>query len=334
MFEIQPPTKVTFEVDKEKENKTTLVIEPCAPGFGLTIGNALRRVLLSSLPGAAISAVKIEGVDHEFSALDGIKEDAVEIMLNLKQVRMISHSDEPVRVKLKASGKRAYTVADFEKSDTVEFVNTDMVIAEGTSDKSKFEMEVIIEKGRGYVPVEQKEKKDLEIGMISIDSIFTPIQNVSLTITNARVGRMTNFDKITMEIQTDGTIAAEDAIKICGKTLVDQFVPLAADLMSREDLEARLATNAQLAASATASVVADVASASEGSAAAQPTNLEVSIEELGFSTRTINALHSNDIKTLKELAARSREELESLQGLGGKAMSEIEKALKDNGFEI
>jgi DNA-directed RNA polymerase subunit alpha len=328
MFEIQPPTKVTFELDKEKEFKATLVIEPCAPGFGLTIGNALRRVLLSSLPGAAISAVKIEGVDHEFSAIEDIKEDAVEIMLNLKQVRMKMHSDEPVRIKFEAKGKKVYTAADFEKTDQVEVVNKDLVIATGTAASSKLNMEVIIEKGRGYIPVEQKEKKDLEIGMISIDSIFTPIQNVGLTITNARVGRMTNFDKITMEIQTDGTITPEDALKISGKILVDQFVPLAADLISKEELDARLAHEARAAKEAEAAKME--ATASEKSAS----NLDMAVEELGFSTRTINALHSNDIKTLKDLVSRSREELESMQGLGGKALSEIEKSLGDQGFSL
>lgn len=328
MYEIQPPTKVTFELDKEKEFKATLVVEPCAPGFGLTIGNALRRVLLSSLPGAAISAVKIEGVDHEFSAIEDIKEDAVEIMLNLKQVRIKMHGDEPVRIKFEANGKKVYTAANFEKTDNVEIVNKDLVIATGTAASSKLNMEVIIEKGRGYIPVEQKEKKDLEIGMISIDSIFTPIQNVSLSVTNARVGRMTNFDKITMEIQTDGTISPEDALKISGKILVDQFVPLAADLISKEELDARMAHEAQAAREAEAAKAE--AQASEKS----ESNLDVAVSELGFSTRTINALHSNDIKTLKDLVSRSREELESMQGLGGKALSEIEKSLSDQGFSL
>lgn len=328
MFEIQPPTKVTFELDKEKEFKATLVVEPCAPGFGLTIGNALRRVLLSSLPGAAISAVKIEGVDHEFSAIEDIKEDVVEIILNLKQVRIKMHGDEPVRLSYAAKGKKAFTAGDFEKNESVEVINKDLVIATGTAATSKLNMEVIIEKGRGYVPVEQKEKKDLEIGMISIDSIFTPIQNVSLNVTNARVGRMTNFDKVTMEIQTDGTITPEDALKISGKILVDQFVPLAADLISKEELDARLAHEAQVAKEA--EVAAQEAQASEKSSS----NLDTAVSELGFSTRTINALHSNDIKTLKELVSRSREELESMQGLGGKALSEIEKSLSDQGFSL
>lgn len=330
MFDIPAPTKVTFHKDPEKENKATLVIEPCFPGYGMTIGNALRRVLLSSLPGAAISAVKMEGVDHEFSTIENIKEDVIEIILNLKQVRMAMHHDEPIRLKFSASGKRPFTAADFEKTEGIEIVNPDLVIATGTSASAKLNMEVIIEKGQGYVPVEQKEKKDLEIGMISIDSIFTPVQNVSLSITNARVGRMTNFDKITMEIVTDGTISPEDAIKICGKILVDQFVPLAADLIDAKELEARLARPSYEDQSVSEdATVSEVVAPSE-----EKKNLDVPIEELGFSTRTLNALHSNDINTLKDLVARNREELESLQGLGGKALSEISKGIKDYGFEL
>lgn len=328
MIEITPPTKITFEKDKEKENKATLVIEPCFPGYGLTIGNALRRALLSSMPGAAIDAVKIEGVDHEFSAMEGIKEDAVEIILNLKMVRMIMHSDEPVRLKFAASGKRAYTAADFEKNEAIEVVNTDQVIATGTSDSSKFNMEVIVNKGTGYISVEQKSKNDLEIGMISIDSVYSPVQNVSLDITNARVGRMTNFDKITMEIQTDGTITPEEAIKVSGKILVDQFVPLAADLINKEELERRIAEGAAAEKKAVETQPAEVDQEKEGK------DLDTPVEELGFSTRTINALHSNDIRTLKDIVSRSREELESLQGLGGKAMSEITKCVKEYGFDL
>lgn len=331
MFEIPPPTKVTFELDKEKENKATIVIEPCAPGFGMTIGNALRRVLLSSLPGAAISAVKIEGVDHEFSSIDDIKEDVVEILLNLKQVRMTMHSDEPVRLKYEASGKKAFTAAGFEKNEAVEIVNPEQEIATGTASGSKLNMEVIIEKGLGYTPVEQKDRKDLEVGMISIDSIFSPIQTVSLDVTNARVGRMTDFDKVNIEIQTDGTISPEDAIKICGKVLVDQFVPLAADLINKEELETRLS---QPAHENMPEAAEGEVEKPEGEADTDKEDLDTPIEEMNFSTRTINALHSNDIKTLKEIVSRSQEELESLQGLGGKAMSEIKKAAKDRGFDL
>jgi len=330
MFEIPPPNKVTFELDKEKENKARLEIEPCYPGFGMTIGNALRRVLLSSLPGAAISAVKIDGVDHEFSAIENVKEDVVEILLNLKMVRMKMHAEEPIRLKLSSSGKKTFTAADFEKNDSVEIVNPGQIIATGTSDSSKMEMEVIIETGKGYIPVEQKEKKDLEIGMISVDSVFSPIQTVSLNVTNARVGRMTNFDKINMELQTDGTISPEDAIKIAGKILVEQFVPLAADLIGKEELEQRLATPAHEELQAAEGEVSEIEDSAEG----EGQDLDMPIEELNFSTRTINALHSNDIKTLKDIVSRNKEELESLQGLGGKALSEIQKNLKEHGFDL
>lgn len=336
-LEIIPPSKVTFTPDKEKPFKALLEIEPLHPDYGYTIGNALRRVLLSSLPGAAISAVKIDGVEHEFSTIENVREDVVEIILNLKQVRFKFFADEPVRLKFEVSGKKTYTAADFQKHDQVEVVNPEQVIAEGTAPKAKLSMEVIVEKGVGFVPVEQKETKDLEIGMISIDSIFTPIRAISLNVTNARVGRMTNFDKVIMEIETDGTITPEDAIKQSGKILVDQFVTLAADLINKEELEKRLATRAELPlpvteATEVAAENAEVPMSTE--VTGDGLDLNQPVEEFGFSTRTLNALHNNDIKTIGDITRRNREELAAMQGLGGKAISEIEQALKKLGIEL
>lgn len=206
----------------ENVNETTFIIEPLVPGYGMTLGTALRRVLLSSLGGAAISSVKINGASHEFSTLPDVKEDVVEIILNLKGLRIKSFTDEPVKLKLNKKGPGKITANDFDKNSQVEIIDKNFYIA--TLDKNgKISMEVTVERGRGYVPIERKKDEKLPLGTISIDSIFTPIRKAHYTVESTRVGGMTNFDKLTITITTDGTISAEEAFAASCRILIEYF---------------------------------------------------------------------------------------------------------------
>ncbi|MFN3301477.1 MAG: DNA-directed RNA polymerase subunit alpha [Patescibacteria group bacterium] len=223
MEQIPLPTKIEYREDKENKNKGEVIIEPCFPGYGTTWGNALRRVLLSSLTGGAVTAVKIKGVKHEFSTIPYVKEDVLEIILNLKQLRMKIFTDEEIRLSLKAQGEKKVYAKDIEKDARVEIVNPDLLIATLTDKKAKLEMEIFVKKGRGYVPVEERKTEEREIGKILIDSIFTPIRSVGLKVENVRVGEKTNFDRLTLPIETDGTITPLEAFIQAADFLKDHF---------------------------------------------------------------------------------------------------------------
>lgn len=195
----------------------------CYPGYGSTLGNALRRVLLSSLPGAAVRAVKIKGVSHEFSTIPGVMEDVVQIILNLKQVRFRSHSDEAVTVTLKAKGEGAVTGKDIKCPSSVEVVNPDQVIATLSDKKTELEMDIVVDRGLGYVAIETREDEEREIGEIAVDAIYTPVRRVNYEVENMRVGKRTDYDKITLEVITDGSISPEEAFQQSVTILVDQF---------------------------------------------------------------------------------------------------------------
>ncbi|MDO8669569.1 MAG: DNA-directed RNA polymerase subunit alpha [Candidatus Buchananbacteria bacterium] len=224
MKHISLPKKFIVE-EEEKGKKAKVVIEPCFPGYGVTLGNALRRVLLSSLPGGAVTAVKIDGVNHEFSTIDNVAEDVVEIILNLKQLRVKVYSDEPVALKLNAKGEGKATGADVGKSSDAEIINKDQVIATLTSKESKLNMEITVAKGIGYVPSEEQmnSREKGEIGVILVDSIFTPVLNVGLDVVATRVGQKVDYDKIVLDIETDGTISAEEAVQKAAEVLANQF---------------------------------------------------------------------------------------------------------------
>ncbi len=228
------PDKISYS-DGEKPNEKILVIEPCYRGYGTTIGNALRRVLLSSLIGAAITHVKIAGVDHEFSGTEGVKEDVVDILLNLKKVRFKMHTDEPVVLSLNAKGVKKITAKDFEKNSDVEVVNSDALIASLSSKDAKFEMEVTVQKGRGYESIDDRAEEDnVDIGNITIDAIYSPVVNVSMEVTQARVGQDINYDKVILGIETDGTITPEEAVKQAGNILVDHFSLFGGEVVEEE----------------------------------------------------------------------------------------------------
>lgn len=292
---------------REDGNKATFAIEPLYSGYGMTLGNSLRRVILSSLGGAAVTAVKIDTVSHEFSTIDGVKEDVVEIILNLKKLRFRVFSDEPQYLMLQTSGRGPVTAAAIKTTSDVEVVNADQLIATLDNDKVKLGMEIRVEKGRGYVPVEHREAEKLEVGMIAVDAIYSPVTRVRYNVENTRVGQVTDLDRLVMEIETDGTITPGEAIRQAGEILVDHFSVVAG----------------QTVTSAAPSGIEE-----RGDTAAT----KLAVEEINLSPRTTNALINNDIKTVKDLLRLSDSELRELKGFGNKAYDEVKDKLAELGF--
>ncbi|HEY6736763.1 MAG TPA: DNA-directed RNA polymerase subunit alpha [Candidatus Saccharimonadia bacterium] len=291
----------------EDGNKATFVIEPLYSGYGMTLGNSLRRVILSSLGGAAVTAVKIDSVSHEFSTIDGIKEDVVEIILNLKKLRFRVYSDEPQFLVLTASGKGEVTGANIKTSSDVEIVNPEQIIATLDTNQVKLGMEIKVEKGRGYVPVENREGEKLEVGMIAVDALYSPVQRVRYSVENTRVGQVTDLDRLVIEIETDGTITPHDAIRQASEILVEHFQVIAGNPT----------------AEAASAAGADHSDSGAG---------KISIEEINLSPRTTNALINNDIKTVKDLLKLSDSELRELKGFGSKAYEEVKDKIAELGF--
>lgn len=292
-----------------KGNSSTFEVEPLYPGYGMTLGNSMRRVLLSSLAGSAITGVKIEGASHEFSTIKGVHEDLIEIILNLKQIRFSLMDEEKVIVSLKKTGKGEVTAKDLKTISGVEIANPEQVIAHLDNTKSKIEMELQIEKGRGYVAVESRAGDQLPVGMIAIDAIYTPIKRVRYNVENTRVGQMTNFDKLILDIETDGTISASDAVKQSSEILVGHFQVLAGHDVVSVGTEGIITAEQKQEA--------DMA--------------QVSVEEVNFSPRTTNALLNNDIKTIKEIMELKPGELKELKGFGQKAYEEVLDKLDELG---
>jgi len=222
MENILQPTKIEY-AQGVNPNETIVTIEPLYPGYGITIGTALRRVLMSSLTGGAAFAVKIKGVLHEFSTIPYVKEDVVDIILNLKRLRFRVHTDETVRLVLRAKGERGVTGADIESSPDAEVANPDTVLCEMTNKNAQIEMELFVKKGRAYFPTEARDKEATELGAIAIDALFTPLRNVGVRVENMRVGNMTNFHRIILTIETDGSISAKEAIVEASSILKDHF---------------------------------------------------------------------------------------------------------------
>lgn len=294
--------------ESSKDNAAVFALEPLFPGYGMTLGNSMRRVLLSSLAGSAITAVKIEGVSHEFSTVSGVREDMIEIILNLKQIRFRNPNEEPVTLTLKKSGG-VVTAGDIATVNDVEVVNPELVIAHLDSSKAKLEMELRIEQGRGYVPVESRGGEKLPVGMIAIDAIYTPIKRVRYSVANTRVGQMTNLDKLILEVETDGTISPREAVMQAAEILVGHFQVLAGhDVVS-------VGTGGIMTAAE--KVEADMA--------------QIGVDEVNFSPRTTNALLNNDIKTIKDLMELTPADLKELKGFGAKAQDEVVEKLAELG---
>jgi DNA-directed RNA polymerase subunit alpha len=222
MQTIPLPKKIEY-IPGNEPNEGQIVIEPCFPGYGITLGNSLRRVMLSSLPGAAVVGIKIKGVNHEFSSLAHLQEDILEFVLNLKKIRLIMHTDEPVKLEIDAHGKKIITAGDIKKNSAAEIVNPELVLGNITDMSGSFTAEIYVEKGMGYVTVENRETKEKEIGLIEVDSIFSPVLKTGIKVDNVRVGKLTNFDKLILDIKTDGTITPETAFNEAVKILISQF---------------------------------------------------------------------------------------------------------------
>ena len=305
LYDIQLPTIKTV---KEEGDRATLAIEPLYSGYGMTLGNSLRRVILSSLGGAAVTAVKIDAVAHEFSTIDGVKEDVVEIILNLKKLRFRVFSDEPQFLILTKKGKGPVTGADIKTNADVEIVNPKQHIATIDKDKTSIGMEIKVEKGRGYIPVEAREQEKLEVGMIAVDAIYSPVRRVRYTVENTRVGQVTDLDRLLLEVETDGSITPSEAVTQAAEILVNHFAVVAGQ-----------------SAPATAS-------AAVPEAVTESNATKIMIEEVNFSPRTTNALLNNDIRTMKDLLRLSDAELRELKGFGAKAYEEVKDKIAELGL--
>jgi DNA-directed RNA polymerase subunit alpha len=279
--------------------KSSFVIAPLFPGYGNTVGNSIRRALLSSLPGSAISSIKIDGVEHEFSTVKGMREDVVELILNLKQVKIYLHdTSEPVVIRLEAKGPGVVTAANFKENSKVSIANPDLYLCT-LSEKSSLVLEATIEYGRGYDAVEKREGKNTEIGRIAIDALYSPVVAVGLNVENTRVGKMTNYDKLTLTVSTNGTVAPKDALKFASAILVDQFHLLATfDQVSTPD----------------SAVNSEVGMGIENT----------KIEDL-FNAKAVKILAENNITSLDDIKNASQETIDALSGLTQKALTEINK---------
>ncbi len=282
------------------------VIEPLDRGFGATLGNSLRRVLLSSLTGAAITSVKIEGVEHSFATLDGIREDVLHILLNLKEVVIRCHSEQPKTIKLKAKGKGAVKASDIEHDAEVEIINPDHIIAQLDS-AGKLEMEMIVERGKGFVSSEGNKKASLPVGFIPIDSLFCPVQKANLSVEETRVGQSINFDKLTLSIWTNGSIRPDDALRESAKIMarhVDLFIHLGEKAESLS-LEAEKKTEVPKSV------------------------LDMSVDDLELSARSLNCLQKAGIKTVGEVVSYSLADLMKFKNFGSKSLDEVQEKLAE-----
>ncbi|MEK7620513.1 MAG: DNA-directed RNA polymerase subunit alpha [Patescibacteria group bacterium] len=237
MENILLPSRIQYD-DTERPNEGVLTVEPCFHGYGTTLGNAMRRVLLSSLPGAAVTAVKMKGVNHEFQAVKGVKEDALEIILNVKLIRLKCFSDESVKLHLSVKGSKVVTAGDITPNADVEIINPELPLATVTEDGATFEMELTVRRGRGYTTSEERVgEAPRELGTIAIDALFSPVRNVGYRVENTRVGEITNYDKLIMTIETDGTITPKEAVQQSAKVLIDYFSILTDSASSMQDIE-------------------------------------------------------------------------------------------------
>jgi len=317
MQKISIPQKPKFK--KIGENSGKFEIEGCYPGYGTTLGNALRRVLLSSMQGSAITSVKIKGVSHEFSTIPNIQEDVIQIILNLKQVRFKSYKEESVKASLKVKGEKEVKASQIHCPADVEVITKDAHIATITSQKGELEMEIEIENGIGYVPVEQQEKGEKEVGIISVDAIYTPIRKVNYTIENMRVGKKTDYERITLEITTDGSIQPEEAFIKAVEILVGQYSALAG--LEEEKKEE------------VAEKVEEKPAEKETEEKEDPKKLEITALK-SLSTRTLNVLEKSKIGKVGDIVKMTESQLSSLPGMGAKGIKEIKKSIGDYGFNL
>ena len=301
-------------VDDHSNTSSTFTVEPLHSGYGMTLGNSLRRVLLSSISGAAVTAFKIEGATHEFTTVKGVKEDVVDIMLNLKGVRFRVYGEESQTLRIVKSGKGVVTAKDIETNADVEIVNPDHVIATIDDDKAKFVMDLVVEIGRGYRTIEEVAAKKAS-DMIAVDAVFTPVLRVRYKVENTRVGQATDLDKLLITIDTDGSITPRDAFEEAAAILVNQYTALAG--------------KTRVAVEEPRSEASEHTALSDGSLTDEPGALNTPIEDLNLSARTTNALVNNDIHTIKDLFSLNDAELRDLKGFGSKALDEVKEKMAE-----
>lgn len=306
-------TPTITSVTDDADNVATFTVQPLHNGYGMTLGNSLRRVLLSSIAGAAITSFRIEGVTHEFTAIDGVKEDVVDIMQNLKGIRFRVYSDDPQTLTIEKKGSGTVTASDIKTNADVEVVNNDHHIATIDGNKT-FKAEIVVEKGRGYQTIEESSDHRQSTDFIALDAIFSPVLRVRYKVENTRVGQMTNLDKLVLTAETDGTITPRDAFEEASALLANQYTALAGK------------TTVESVPFQSHSGVAEV---SEAGASEEKDALTTSIEDLNFSARTTNALINNDIHTLKDLFSLTDAELKDLKGFGSKALDEVRDKLAE-----
>lgn len=295
-------------VDDHSATSATFAIEPLHTGYGMTLGNSLRRVLLSSIEGAAVVAFKIEGITHEFTTVEGVKEDVVDIMLNLKQVRFKVFGEEPQIVRIEKKTKGAVTAADIKTTDQVEVINKDQLIA--TLDQSKpFIMDIMVEAGRGYRTIEATPSESRPSDMIAVDAIFSPVLRVRYKVENTRVGQMTDLDKLLLTIDTDGSLTPKEAFEEAAAILVNQYTALAGS-----------------------TTVTAAQPLTQPGAQEEAAELMTPIEDLNLTARTANALLNNGIKTIGDLVTLGEVELRELKGFGSKALDEVKDKMAELEF--
>lgn len=314
MFEFEKPNIEIAEISEDRKYGR-FVVEPLERGYGTTLGNSLRRIMLSSLPGAAVSQVKIDGVLHEFSSIPGVKEDVTEIIMNIKSlaIRNTSESSDVVTAHIEYEGAGVITGADIQVDSDIEILNPEQVIAtlSGGTD-SKFYMDLTITKGRGYVSADKNKKDDMAIGTIAIDSIYTPVERVNMTVENTRVGQMTDYDKLTLDVWTNGTLAPDEAVSLAAKVLSEHL-----------NLFIDLSENAR-----TAEVMVEKEDNEKEKV------LEMNIDELELSVRSYNCLKRAGINTVEELCNRTSEDMMKVRNLGRKSLEEVQSKINELGFHF
>ena len=314
MFDFERPNIEVAEISDDGKYGR-FVVEPLERGYGITLGNSLRRIMLSSLPGAAVSRVKIEGVLHEFSSIPGVKEDVTEIIMNLKSlaIKNMSSTNEPKTAYIEFEGEGVVRASDIQCDQDIVIVNSDQVIATLSGGKeSKLYMELTITKGRGYVSAEKNKSEDLPIGVIAVDSIYTPVERVNMTVENTRVGQVTDYDKLTLDVYTNGTLAPDEAVSLAAKVLSEHL-----------GLFIDLSENAK-----TAEVMVEKEDDEKEKV------LEMSIDELELSVRSYNCLKRAGINTVEELTNKTTDDMMKVRNLGRKSLEEVLAKLKELGLEL
>ena len=313
MFEFEKP-KIEIVETSDDNKYGKFVIEPLERGYGITLGNSLRRIMLSSLPGTAVSHVKIKGVLHEFSSIPGVKEDVTEIIMNIKNVVIKNNSDtfEPKQAYIDVVGERVVKAGDIKVDGDIEIVTPDLVIANLSGPDVKLEMELTIVNGRGYVSLDKNKEADAPIDVIAIDSIFTPVERVNLTVQNTRVGQVTDYDKLTLDVYTNGALAPDEAVSLAANLLVEHL-----------KLFVDLSENARLV---------DVMV--ESTTDEKEKVLEMNIDELELSVRSYNCLKRAGINTVQELINKTPEDMMKVRNLGRKSLDEVLAKLKELGLSL